>query len=52
MRIIKAPPKFGGERLEPGAASPDHGQHTRQVLESFKLDAAAIEALVAEGTVS
>ena len=52
MRIIKAPPKFGGERLSPGTPSPDHGQHTRQVLESFQMDTAAVDALVADGTVA
>ena len=52
MRIIKAPPKFGGERLEPGSPSPDHGEHSRQVLESFKMDSAKVDALVTEGVVS
>ncbi len=52
MRSIKAPPKFGGERLSPGTPSPDHGQHTRQVLESFQMDTAAVDALVADGTVA
>ena len=52
MRIVKAPPKFGGERLEPGSPSPDHGQHTREVLASLSMDAAKIESLVADGVVS
>ena len=52
LRIIKAPPKFGGERLEPGSPSPDHGQHTRHVLESFKMDSAKIDALLEKGVVS
>ena len=52
LRIIKAPPKFGGERLDPGSPSPDHGQHTRHVLESFKMDSAKIDALLEKGVVS
>ena len=52
IRVIKAPPKFGGQRLQPGSPSPDHGEHTKQVLESFKLDSGKVEALVANGVVS
>lgn len=52
LRIVKAPPKFGGERLEPGAPSPDHGQHTRSVLESFSMDTARIDGLISDGVVS
>ena len=52
IRVIKAPPKFGGQRLQPGSPSPDHGEHTKQVLESFKLDSGKVEALVADGVVS
>ncbi len=52
MRIVKAPPRFGGEALEPGAPSPDHGQHTRSVLESFAVDHSRIEAMFGDGVVS
>ena len=45
MRIVKAPPRFGGEVLEPGSPSPDHGQHTREVLESFALAGSHIDEL-------
>ena len=52
MRIIKAPPRFGGEALEPGAPSPEHGQHTRDVLTSFNLDNQRIEGMFGDGVVS
>tara|TARA_Y100001934_G_C12293517_1_gene746127 strand:- start:17 stop:1192 length:1176 start_codon:yes stop_codon:yes gene_type:complete len=52
LRIVKAPPRFGGEALEPGAPSPDHGQHTRSVLESFSLRADRIEQMFGDGVVS
>ncbi len=32
MRRVKLPAQFGGERVEPGAASPAHGEHTQAVL--------------------
>ena len=51
IRIIKAPPKFGGQRLQPGTPSPGHGEHTKQVLESFQMDAGKVETLVADGVV-
>ena len=31
IRIIKAPPKFGGQRLQPGTPSPGHGEHTKLI---------------------
>ncbi|XOV82389.1 MAG: CaiB/BaiF CoA transferase family protein [bacterium] len=52
MRIVKAPPRFGGKPLEPGAPSPDHGQHTRQVLASFSFDQSRIEKMFGDGVVS
>ena len=52
MRIVKAPPRFAGVPLEPGAPSPDHGQHTRSVLESFALDGKRIEKMFGDGVVS
>ncbi len=52
MRIVKAPPRFGGEPLVPGAPSPDHGQHTRQVMTSFSVDDDRIEKLISDGVVS
>jgi len=52
MRVVKAPPRFGGEVLEPGSPSPGHGEHTRSVLESFSITAERLEALLADGVVS
>lgn len=52
MRAIKAPPRFGGEALELGSPSPDHGQHTRSVLESFSLDNKRIEQMFDDSVVS
>ncbi|MFT7305553.1 MAG: crotonobetainyl-CoA:carnitine CoA-transferase CaiB-like acyl-CoA transferase [Candidatus Azotimanducaceae bacterium] len=43
MRVVKAPRRFGGEALEPGSPSPDHGQYTRQVLETFSVGQDRIE---------
>lgn len=52
MRVIKAPPRFGGEVLEPGTPSPEHGQHTRAVLESFAIDDARLNQMFEDGLVS
>jgi len=52
MRVVKAPPRFGGEVLEPGSPSPGHGEHTRSVLESFSISSERLEALLADGVVS
>ena len=51
MRVVKAPPRFGGEVLEPGSPSPGHGEHTRSVLESFSIATARLETLFEEGVV-
>ena len=52
IRVVKSPPRFGGEVLEPGSPSPDHGQHTRQVLASFSVGEARIENMFGDGVVS
>jgi len=52
MRVVKAPARFGGERLTPSRPSPDHGEHTREVLEDFKLSAERIDELTAQGVIS
>ena len=52
MRVVKSPPRFGGEVLEPGSPSPDHGHHTRQVLEAFSVDKTRIEKMFGDGVVS
>lgn len=51
MRVIKAPPRFAGERLTPSRPSPDHGEHTVEVLQEFNVPADRIEALSADGIV-
>jgi crotonobetainyl-CoA:carnitine CoA-transferase CaiB-like acyl-CoA transferase len=48
LRIVKAPPRFGGERLEPSRATPAHGEHTDSVLTSFGVPEDRIEALKSE----
>ncbi len=45
LRIVRAPPRFGGERLEPSRPTPAHGEHTYSVLTSFGVPADRIEAL-------
>jgi len=49
---VKSPPRFGGEILEPGSPSPDHGQDTRQVLASFSVGEDRIEKMFSDGVVS
>ena len=49
IRIVRAPPRFGGERLEPSRPTPAHGEHTDDVLASFGVTVDRIEALRAEG---
>ena len=48
LRIVRAPPRFGGERLEPSRPTPTHGEHTDSVLTSFGVPADRIEALKSE----
>lgn len=52
MRIVKAPPRYAGEFLEPGTPSLDHGQHTREVLASFAVDNDRIEKMFGDEVVS
>ncbi len=53
MLRVKLPAQFEGERIEPGAASPRHGQHTEEILRAHgKSDeeiAALVEANLARG---
>ena len=49
MRIVKAPPRFGGERLAPSRPVPAHGEHTDSVLADFGLDSQQIDTLRSEG---
>jgi crotonobetainyl-CoA:carnitine CoA-transferase CaiB-like acyl-CoA transferase len=52
LRIVKAPPRFGGKRLEPARPVPAHGEHSETVMTSFNISGARIEALKQAGTVS
>ena len=52
MRVIKAPPRFGGEVLTPGSPSPAHGEHTREVLESFTIESERVQQMFDDGVVS
>ena len=52
LRIVKAPPRFGGKRLEPARPVPAHGEHSETVMASFDIGDARIEALKQAGTVS
>ena len=52
MRIIKSPARFGGERLSPARPSPDHGEHTDEVLRAFLLSQDRIDELREEGIVA
>ena len=45
MRIVKAPPRFAGQRLEPSRPTPKHGEHSESVLKSFGIDPDTIESL-------
>lgn len=52
MRIVKLPARFEGQRLEPARPSPDHGEHTAEVLAEFGVEPAKLDRLMSEGVVS
>ncbi len=52
MRIVKLPARFEGERLAPARPSPDHGEHTEEVLAEFGIDAERLSGLIDEGVIS
>ena len=45
LRIVRAPPRFGGQRLEASRPTPAHGEHTDSVLQSFGVATDRIDAL-------
>lgn len=45
IRTLRNPPRFGGELTPVPSASPGHGEHTDEVLESFGIDEAQRETL-------
>ena len=52
MRVVKSPARFGGVRLTPSRPSPDHGEHTHEVLADFAIDDERIAALAEQGIVA
>lgn len=52
MRVVKSPARFGGARLSPSRPSPDHGEHTREVLAEFAVTDERIAALTEQGIVA
>ncbi len=46
MRRVKPPARFGGERLEPAADAPGHGEHTAEILAELGRSQEQIDALV------
>ncbi len=51
MRIVKAPARFGGERLTPSRHAPDHGEHTAEVLREFSISDDRIKQMTDAGVV-
>lgn len=52
MRVVKSPARFAGERLEPSRPSPDHGEHTAEVLREFAVAEERISAMTEQGIVA
>lgn len=52
MRVVKSPARFGGQRLKPSRPSPDHGEHTHEVLAEFAIADERIVALTEQGIVA
>ena len=52
MRVVKSPARFAGERLEPSRPSPDHGEHTAEVLREFAVTEERISAMKEQGVVA
>ena len=52
MRVVKSPARFGGQRLKPSRPSPDHGEHTQEVLAEFAIADERIVALTEKGIVA
>ena len=51
LRAMAPPARFGGVRQAVGSVSPNHGEHTDEVLSELGLDADKIENLRQEGVV-
>ena len=50
--VVKSPARFGGERLEPSRPSPDHGEHTEEVLREFAITPERIQQMTEQGVVA
>lgn len=51
LRIVKSPPKFGGERLSPSRPTPGHGEHTDDVLAEMTGSQDHLAQLRADGVI-
>ena len=51
MRVVKFPACFAGKRLAPSRPSPDHGENTKEVLDSFAIGEQRIQALMDSGVI-
>ncbi len=51
LRVVRAPARFGGERLPTGSPCPQHGEHTEQVLTELGLYAADLTRLRGAGVI-
>ena len=51
LRIVKAPPRFGGQRLSPARPTPAHGEHTDTVLSELEMSPDDISALRSKGVI-
>jgi crotonobetainyl-CoA:carnitine CoA-transferase CaiB-like acyl-CoA transferase len=52
MRVVKSPARFGGQRLTPARPSPDHGEHTKEVLAEFSVSQDRIASMTDQGIVA
>jgi crotonobetainyl-CoA:carnitine CoA-transferase CaiB-like acyl-CoA transferase len=52
MRVVKSPARFGGQRLTPARPSPDHGEHTKEVLAEFSVSQDRIASMTDQGVVA
>jgi crotonobetainyl-CoA:carnitine CoA-transferase CaiB-like acyl-CoA transferase len=52
MRVVKSPARFAGKRLEPSRPSPDHGEHTQEVLREFSIAEDRIAQMTDQGIVA
>jgi crotonobetainyl-CoA:carnitine CoA-transferase CaiB-like acyl-CoA transferase len=52
MRVVKSPARFGGQRLTPARPSPDHGEHTKEVLAEFFVSQVRIASMTDQGVVA